>query len=131
MSHFTTIKTKIIEQDLLLKTLDNLKLNWHKKQILVNQFSKEKYLCDILIKQKNNQNIGFLKKTDSYELIYDEIFWNLTNTVSSFNEKISSYYALNLIIKNLSKNGFEIKNLTEQKEFDNVKIKINALRFNA
>ena len=41
MSHFTSIKTNITDQDLLIKTLDNLKLNWAKQKTLVNSYNKE------------------------------------------------------------------------------------------
>ena len=58
------------------------------------------------------------------------MFWNLPITVSSFNDKLNSSYALNLISKNLLKHGFEINSLVKQNDYSNVKIKINALRFN-
>jgi hypothetical protein len=130
MSHFTSIKTNITDQDLLIKTLDNLKLNWAKQKTLVNSYNKESKLCDIVIKQKNGHEIGFEKGLESYELVYDEMFWNLPITVSSFNDKLNSSYALNLISKNLLKHGFEINSLVKQNDYSNVKIKINALRFN-
>ena len=62
MSHFTKIKTKISEKDLLIKTLDKLKLNWSKEKTLINLYNNEKYICDITIKQKNGHKIGFSKK---------------------------------------------------------------------
>lgn len=127
MSHFTKVKTKIKDQILLIKTLDNLKINWYKNKTLINQFNNEKYLCEILTKQKNLQEIGLKKKLDNYELIYDEAFWSSSFPISLFYEKITNHYALNLINKKLKENGFEIKNLTKQKNFDN--IKINALYY--
>ena len=101
MSHFTTIKTKISEEDLLLKSLDNLKLNWSRKKIIINQFNNEEYFCNVIIKQKNNQEIGFLKKDNHYKLIFDEMFWSLPISISLFNQKINNQYTLNLINKNL------------------------------
>lgn len=127
MSHFTKVKTKIKDQTILIKTLDSLKINWYKNKTLINQFNNEKHLCEILTKQRNIQEIGLKKKSDYYELIYDETFWSLSFPISSFYEKITNYYALNLINKKLKENGFEIKNLTKQKNFDN--IKINALYY--
>jgi len=58
------------------------------------------------------------------------MFWNLPITVSCFNDKLNSSYALNVINKNLLKHGFEINSLVKQNDYSNVKIKINALRFN-
>jgi hypothetical protein len=130
MSHFTKVKTNITEKAVLIKTLDNLKLNWSKKKLLSSEYNSEKHYCDVIIKQQNNHEIGFALKTNSYELVYDEMFWNLGLTISSFTEKINTYYALNLITNNLSKNGFRINKLTEENEFGKIKIKINALRYN-
>ena len=130
MSHFTSIKTNITDQDLLIKTLDKLKLSWSKQNVLVNNYNKESKVCDIIIKQQNGHEIGFEKRVDSYELVYDEMFWNLPITVSSFNDKLNSSYALNVITKNLLKHGFEINTLLKQNDYSNVKIKINALSFN-
>jgi hypothetical protein len=130
MSHFTKIKTNITEEDLLIKTIDKLKLSWSKEKTLINLYNKEQNICDIAIKQENGHKIGFAKKNQSYELIYDEMFWVLPMPVSLFNEKISTYYVLNSINKNLLKNGFEIKNIIKENENSNLKIKINALRFN-
>ena len=130
MSHFTSMKTNMTDQDLLIKTLDKLKLSWSKQNVLVNNYNKESKVCDIIIKQQNGHEIGFEKRVDSYELVYDEMFWNLPITVSSFNDKLNSSYALNVITKNLLKHGFEINTLLKQNDYSNVKIKINALRFN-
>lgn len=130
MSHFTKIKTKISEKDLLIKTLDKLKLNWSKEKTLISLYNNEKYICDITIKQKNGHKIGFSKKNQSYELIYDEMFWVLPIPISLFNEKINTYYMLSLISKNLLKNGFEIKNIIKENENSHLKIKINALKYN-
>nr|YP_010443625.1 Ycf35 [Merotricha bacillata]UTE94512.1 Ycf35 [Merotricha bacillata] len=124
MSHFTKIKTKINDQIILIKTLDNLKINWYKNKTLINQFNNEKYLCEILTKQKNIQEIGLKKKLDHYELIYDQAFWSSSFPISLFYEKIINCYALNLINKKLKENRFEIKNLTKQKNFDNIKINV-------
>ena len=39
MSHFTTLKTNITDLSLLIKTLDNLNLNWIKQETVTNQYN--------------------------------------------------------------------------------------------
>lgn len=130
MSHFIKLKTNITEEELLIKTLDNLKLDWTKQKILVKQYNNECYSNNIIVKYQNSEQGGFFKKNDSYELQYDEMFWTLPITISLFFEKINSYYALNLITKNLSENGFSINNILKENEHGSIKVKLNGLRFN-
>nr|YP_010443766.1 Ycf35 [Vacuolaria virescens]UTE94653.1 Ycf35 [Vacuolaria virescens] len=132
MSHFETLKTNITEQDLLLKTLDNLNINWFKKKVLRNRFNKQSYSCEIIIKQKNDYEIGFKKNNNnnSYELIYDEMFWNQSITISQFKEKLQTFYTLNSVTKILNEEGFQISNKVQNNNFQNIKIKFTALRYN-
>lgn len=130
MSHFTKISTSLIKQDLLIKTIDDYKISWFKQKIIVDNYQKHNCFCSIILKQRNNYPINFLKTDESYELIYDEMFWSLSISASLFYEKITTDYALNLVTNNLFENGFKIKNITKENEYGNVKIKINALRFN-
>jgi hypothetical protein len=130
MSHFETLKTNITEQDLLLKTLDNLNINWFKKKVLRNRFNQQSYSCEIIIKQENDYEIGFKKKNNHYELIYDEMFWNQSITISQFKEKLQTFYTLNSVTKILNEEGFQIINKLENNNSQNIKIKFTALRYN-
>lgn len=130
MSHFTSLKTNINQLDLLIKTLDTLKVNWSRTKMIKNFYSNESHQVDIVIEQENGHFIGFSKINSSYELIYDEMFWQQPLTVSSFKDKLNTYYSLNLVTKNLINEGFEITNKITENDFGNVKIKLNALRYN-
>jgi len=129
MSHFTTLKTNITDLSLLIKTLDNLNLNWTKQETVTNQYNGENRVCDIVIKQENGHEIGFSKTNSVYELVYDEVFWQQPMTVSAFKDKLNTYYSLNLVTKNLSIEGFEVIDKTTENQYGNVKIKLNALRY--
>jgi hypothetical protein len=130
MSHFTSLKTNISELDLLIKTLDNLKINWSRSKILSNQYTNELHYCDIIIEQQNGHSIGFSKIKSSYKLIYDEMFWQQPITISSFKDQLNVYYSLNLVTNNLINEGFEITNKVTENDYGNIKIKLNALRYN-
>jgi hypothetical protein len=129
MSHFTSIKTNITEFDLLIKTLDNLEISWKKKNTITNFYNNESQQCEIVIKQPNNHEIGFVKIDSVYQLVYDESFWQQTLTINNFKNKLNTYYSLNLITKNLTKEGFEVIDKITQTNYGNVKIKLNALRY--
>jgi len=130
MSHFTTLKTNITELNLLIKTLDNLNLNWLKQKTITNHYNGENRFCDIIIKQENGHEIGFSKTNSVYELVYDEVFWQQSLTIPAFKDKLNTYYSLNLVTKNLASEGFEVIEKTTENEYGNVKIKLNALRYN-
>jgi hypothetical protein len=129
MSHFTGLKTNISELDLLIKTLDDLNIGWEKKSEVVNLFNGETKKCALVIKQKNNHEIGFSKNGLNYELIYDEAFWQQSFSVSNFKDQLNTYYSVNLVTKNLNQEGFEVIEQTNETNFGNVKIKLNALRY--
>lgn len=130
MSHFTTLKTNISELNLLIKTLDNLNLSWTRQKIVTNQYNGDERTCDIVIKQENGHEIGFSNTGSGYELVYDEVFWQQPLTISAFKDKLNTYYSLNLVTKNLAMEGFEVIEKTTENEYGNVKIKLNALRYN-
>lgn len=129
MSHFTGLKTNISELDLLIKTLDDLKISWEKKSRVVNLFNGESHDCDIVIKQSNNHEIGFSKTDSVYELIYDEAFWQQPLTISNFKDQLNTYYSVNLVTKNLNEEGFDVVEQINETNFGNVKIKLSALRY--
>jgi hypothetical protein len=129
MSHFSSLQTNISEIPVLLKTLDSLKLNWSKEKLIVNNYNGESIPCEIVIKHENKNEIGFSKIGSVYKLVYDEIFWQQSLTIKTFNDQISSAYSYNLITTILDKEGFKILENVKETNYGNVKIKLNALRF--
>ena len=76
MSHFSTIKTKLKEKDVLLKALLTIGLPVDTNQELENPVGHEhaKVMCDITL----GTDIGFRlnKQTQTYELVTDIQTWN-------------------------------------------------------
>jgi hypothetical protein len=130
MSHFTSLKTKIKKIEILIKTLDSIKLNWSKKKKITNKYNKEIKLCDLLIKQKNGHNIAFSKNSNFYELIYDEMFWEQSISIVAFTNKIKYNYSLITVSMNLSKKGYNINLIKNQNTYNKMQLKLNAFRFN-
>nr|YP_009313410.1 Hypothetical protein ycf35 [Galaxaura rugosa]SCW21664.1 Hypothetical protein ycf35 [Galaxaura rugosa] len=105
MSHFSKIKTKITNQDILIQTLQELKINYKleyksnvNRPIIHVLFNK--YQGDIIpyfIWDNNNSN---------YEFIADSKTWSNKNQLDLFVEKLNQKYAYNTIIIKSNKQGF-------------------------
>ena len=59
MSHFTKIKTKIYDLEILKKSLTDLNLEFTAENLEINGYNNQKASADLIIKQSNNYDIGF------------------------------------------------------------------------
>ena len=108
MSHFSRIKTSIREIDLLKKSLGNLNLNWEEKEQLIEGYQGETHKVNLVIRQKNNIDIGFEKtKDNSYQLVADLAFWDQSTSVDAFLDSLHKEYALTTVLEETKKQGFE------------------------
>ena len=54
MSHFTKIKTKIYDLEILKKSLTDLNLEFTAENLEINGYNNQKASADLIIKQSNN-----------------------------------------------------------------------------
>jgi len=117
MSHFSTIKTKLREKDILLKALLTLGLPVDVNQELENPVGHDhaKVRCDITL----GTDIGFRlnRQTKNYELVTDIQTWNHPTPPHRMVEKITQEYAIELIAREIKKKGFEIE--TQKRDVNN------------
>ncbi len=71
MSHFSRIKTQIVEKAFLLKALEDLGFEVEEGELEVKGFGKQKMAVEIIASQRFSYPIGFRKNKDSYEIIAD------------------------------------------------------------
>ncbi len=71
MSHFSRIKTQIVEKAFLLKALEDLGFEIEEGELEVKGFGKQKMAVEIIASQRFSYPIGFRKNKDSYEIIAD------------------------------------------------------------
>ena len=117
MSHFSTIKTKLREKEILLKALLTLGLPVDVNQELENPVGHDhaKVRCDITL----GTDIGFRlnRQTKNYELVTDLQTWTHPTPPQRMIEKITQEYAIELIAREIKKKGFEIE--TQKRNVDN------------
>ena len=81
MSHFTKIKTKLYNLNILKKSLSDLKLEWTAENQEVRGYKGQKQQAEIVIHQDNNYDLGFKWNGKEYELVADLMFWVQSHSV--------------------------------------------------
>ena len=107
MSHFSTIKTKIKDKEILIQALNLLQYNVQNDQELINPINHrhEKVKVDVSI----TDDIGFKWNGESYDLVADEQTWDLDVPVQRFIDKLTQQYAVQNIKKVAVEEGFNVE----------------------
>jgi hypothetical protein len=108
MSHFTKIKTKLYNLEILKQTLSDLNLNWNVSPNIMfdteNQTNKDDV---ILLNEHSKSNVSFKWNGLEYELVTDLMYWSESYSVEKFLSRLHQRYAYNLIILTSEKEGFQ------------------------
>jgi protocatechuate 3,4-dioxygenase beta subunit len=107
MSHFTSIKTKLYYRETIEKSLSDLNIKWETEINKVRGYNNQEELAEIVIKQKNNHDIGFKWNGKEYELVTDLMFWDQKYSVNKFLNQVNQRYAFNLITKVSEEQSFQ------------------------
>ena len=99
MSHFTKIKTKLSDSTTIEKSLSDLNIQWESETTKVRGYKGQQHEAEIIIRQKNNYDIGFAWTGKEYELVTDLMFWDQKYSVNKFLNQLNQRYAFNLITK--------------------------------
>ena len=99
MSHFTKIKTKLYDRVIIEKSLSELNIEWESGAEKIRGYNNQEYSADIVIRQKNNYDIGFRWNNNEYELVADLMFWDQSYSIDKFLNQVHQRYAFNLITK--------------------------------
>ena len=99
MSHFTKIKTKLSDRTTIEKSLSDLNIQWESETTKVRGYKGQQHEAEIIIRQKNNHDIGCAWTGKQYELVTDLMFWDQKYSVNKFLNQLNQRYAFNLITK--------------------------------
>ena len=127
MSHFTKIKTKLYDRATIEKSLSDLNIEWESGLKQINGYNNQKHEAEIIIRQKNDHDIGFKWNGTEYELVTDLMFWDQANSVNKFLNGINQRYAFNLIAKVSEEQSFQY---VEAKNQQDGSIKLLLRKFN-
>lgn len=107
MSHLTQVQTNIVNEEALKKALTALDFKWESGPKKIRNLYGQEEVVDILIKQKNNVDIGFIKQDLEYKLIADLQYWEQPYSVETFVQQLKQQYAYQIILDETINKGFE------------------------
>ncbi len=72
MSHFTTLKTRIVSKDYLKQALDELEIEYQEGVVEIRGYQGIRTTVELCIPTSNSEyQIGFRRNGDTYELVAD------------------------------------------------------------
>jgi hypothetical protein len=106
MSHFTTIKTKIVVKDYLKKALTDLKYDWEEGNMTVRGYQGNQTKAEIKVQSGNpGYDIGFRKQGENYEIVAD--WWGIKNIKQDeFVNRVNQRYAYQAVKDQLEQEDF-------------------------
>ena len=114
MSHFSTVKTQLRKKEPLFQALCDLGYVPQEGEHVVRGFRGQTTKAELAVTMPKGGDIGFRwnQKTNSYELVTDLDLWDQPLPVERFLAKLTQRYALNTVLSETAKEGFQI---SEQK----------------
>ena len=116
MSHFTQIKTKMVEKEFIIESLKAAGYNCEVGKLEIRGYGGSRLLVEIKVPTKNaGYDIGFRISGDSYELVAD---WYGIKDINQQQlvQQLTQGYAYHASKAKLEEQGFSLVN--EQREKD-------------
>jgi hypothetical protein len=109
MSHFSRLKTQMIEKEFLLKALLDMGYEYEEGDVKVTGFQNEETPVEIRVPLRNSYDIGFRKTRDHYEIVAD--WWGVTGIKQKdFTNILMQRYAYHATLTKLEQQGFTLVN---------------------
>ena len=108
MSHFTTIKTKIVEREYLKQALSELGHSYQEGNVNIRGYQGIQTPVAIKIPTKNTgYDIGFRQSNNAYEIVAD--CWGIKDIKQQeFLQQVSQRYAYHAAKAKLEEQGFSL-----------------------
>ncbi len=108
MSHFTSIKTKIVEKQYLKQALSELGHIYQEGNVQIRGYQGIQTSVAIKIPTKNTgYDIGFRKSDNAYEMVAD--WWGIKDiNQNKFIQQVSQRYAYHAAKAKLEEQGFSL-----------------------
>jgi hypothetical protein len=114
MSHFSRLKTQIIEKEYLLKALKDLEYPFEEGDLSIRGFGGDQTRVEVKIHRPLSYDIGFRRAGDSYEIVAD---WFGVRGLKQkdFANQVMQRYAYHATRAKLEEQGFAlVEEETEQ-----------------
>ena len=107
MSHFSTIKTKFRDKDILLKSLQVLGHEVEEDVLLVNPQGHDHKQWNVCVAL--NDEVGFKWTGDEYELVAELDTWDFDVPVQRFIDRLTQQYAEQTILSKIEEQGVQVQ----------------------
>ncbi len=107
MSHFTRIKTKIVDLLYLRRALKDLNLEYQEGKVKIRGYLGRKVAVDLRVRTPEGYDIGFVKSGDTYEVVAD---WEMVKTFSqeAFVKEVTRRYAYHVVKDQLEIQDYKV-----------------------
>ena len=116
MSHFTTVKTRIVSKEHLKKALDDMEMAYQEGQVSIRGYGGKTTSVEIKIPTRNQgYDLGFRKRGDTYELVAD---WYGIKDINQNEllQRLNQRYAYNVAKDQLESQDFTIVEETVEQD---------------
>ncbi len=115
MSHFTKVRTKIVELLQLKRALDDMNLEYQEGKVKIRGYLGQKMAVDLRVRTPEGYDIGFVKSGDTYEVVAD---WDMVKTFTqeTFTREVARRYAYHVVKEQLGIQDFRVVQETRQGE---------------
>ena len=116
MSHFTTLKTKLTDTNVLIKALNRLNYATEENVLLENPSDHDHKQWEVEV--GITRYVGFKMGVDgTLHLVAELDAWKEPITVERFIEKVTQEYARETVMETVQKQGYTV--VSEQKSVEN------------
>ena len=128
MSHFTTIRTKITDLNVLKKCLEEMGYSLEEGELRIKGYAGTTECVDLRISLSDEHGLGFRRSDDgTYELIAD--WWGITSVdqesledqIRTIEKQILQEYACEKVLREAKKHGW-IKAKSERQPDGSIRI---------
>lgn len=113
-SHFSVVSSKITNINILKKTLFDINKDYdiYDGPLVITPYNYNKKInADLVIKQDNYYDIGFVLENNVYNMITDLQFWNQPVSPDVFMERVIKQYTINSICESCEELGFYMEHI--------------------
>ncbi|MCC7491474.1 MAG: DUF1257 domain-containing protein [Fimbriimonadaceae bacterium] len=112
MSHFTRVRTKLRDLQLLDRALRDLGYQPSLGRVRVRGWDGESRAADLVVQCSNRYDFGFRRDGDELVMILDE--WGFRDEVPRLLERITQRYAYHVCLQQAAAQGFQVVATEEQ-----------------
>lgn len=119
MSHFSKVKTRIVELLYLQRALKDMNLEFQEGKVKIRGYLGRKMTVDLKVRTRDGYDIGFVRSGDTYEVVAD---WEMVKgfTQESFVREVTRRYAYHVVSDQLQVQDYRI--VQEHREGERVSL---------